>query len=50
LDEILGIVLIVHKPAREVVKGIKQGHGQLFEPGQRLIDLGGGSPESDHSL
>jgi hypothetical protein len=39
LYEILGIVLILRQPAREVVKGIEQGHGQLFKPGQRFIFL-----------
>jgi hypothetical protein len=39
LYEILGIVLILRKPAREVVKGIEQGQGRFFKPGQRSIFL-----------
>jgi hypothetical protein len=39
LDEILGIVRIVRQPPRKIVKGIKQGHGQLFESCQWLIIL-----------
>jgi hypothetical protein len=39
LYEILGIVLILGQPAREVVKGIEQGYGQLLKPGQQSIFL-----------
>ncbi|AXC14774.1 hypothetical protein ACPOL_5526 [Acidisarcina polymorpha] len=41
MNEILGIVLILCKPSREVVKGIEQRNGQFFEPGQRSIVLRG---------